>query len=279
MGLRSKWFPLALLLSAGACQRTAPADSVIEGQAGGVDFRVRLAKSLSDAERSAVTTAVSAALERVAESSRLRVPGAGAKAPLSPDALSILQEAVRVSELTSGALDVRLVAGTALRDLTLDDDSMTIAARTPADLDLSPLARSYGLDVAALELEELGYRDYLIEAGPVVRSHGRNSRDEAWRAAIHKAGGARGEVQREVPLSGFSLATASSDEDGGLLSVTVLGDSCLTTDALAAGLLVLGAEEGFRLAVDQDLAAVFLVRGEGGSLQERATPAFTELYG
>jgi thiamine biosynthesis lipoprotein len=255
----SKWFPLALLLLPPACQRAVPADTVIEGRAGGVDFRVRLAKSLSEPERAAVATLVSAALERVTDGSRLRLPGAGVKVPLSPDLLTILQESVRVSELTGGAFDI-----------TLDDDSMTAAsAGSAAELDLTELARSRALDLAAVELEELGYRDYLIEAGPVVRSHGRNSSDEAWKAVIPNS-------ERQVPLSGFSLATASR-EDGE--SVTVLGDSALRTKALAAGLLVLGPEEGFRLAAARDLAALFLVRGEGGGIQERATPAFTELYG
>jgi thiamine biosynthesis lipoprotein len=234
----------------------------VQGEAAGVDFRVRLAKRLSEAERTAVAAVVSGALERVSEESRLRLPGAGVEVPISPDTLAMLQEAVRVRELTGGAFD-----------LALDDDSMTAAAAGSAvELDLTELARSHAVDRAAAELEELGYRDYCIESGPFVRTRGRNSADEAWRAPIPNS-------NRQVPLSGFSLATASSDDGGQVLSLTVLGDSCLTTGALAAGLLRLGPDEGFRMAVAQDVAAMFLVRGEEGSVREQATPAFTELYG
>jgi thiamine biosynthesis lipoprotein len=118
-----------------------------------------------------------------------------------------------------------------------------------------------------------------------------------------KPGPGSGEIQRNVPLSGFSMATSGdyrgADEpeglvgklhmhlvdprtarplDHGLLSVTVLGETCMTTDALATGLLVLGPEDGFRLAVREGLAALFLVRTESGVLEERATPAFAELF-
>jgi thiamine biosynthesis lipoprotein ApbE len=52
----------------------------------------------------------------------------------------------------------------------------------------------------------------------------------------------------------------------------------MTVDALSIGLLVLGPEEGFRLAANQELPALFLVRSESGALEERKTPAFAELF-
>jgi thiamine biosynthesis lipoprotein len=118
-----------------------------------------------------------------------------------------------------------------------------------------------------------------------------------------KPGPGQGEIQRNVPLSGFSMATSgdyrgADDAEGlagklhahlvdprtgrpldhGLLSVTVLGETCMTVDALSIGLLVLGPEEGFRLAANQELPALFLVRSESGALEERKTPAFAELF-
>ena len=48
----------------------------------------------------------------------------------------------------------------------------------------------------------------------------------------------------------------------------------MRADALATGLLVLGPEEGYKLAVEHHLAALFLVAQEGGGLSERPTPAF-----
>jgi thiamine biosynthesis lipoprotein len=63
-----------------------------------------------------------------------------------------------------------------------------------------------------------------------------------------------------------------------LLSVTVLGEKCLAAEAMAKGLLVLGPEEGLRIAAEQDLAALFLVRSANGSIEDKASPSFAELY-
>ena len=143
----------------------------------------------------------------------------------------------------------------------------------------------------------------MIEAGSDVRTRGKDAAGEPWRVPVLKPGPGGGEIQRNLPLSGFSMAI-SGDYRGaddaealsgrlhahlvdprtgrplnhGLLSVTVVGESCLTAHALATGLLVLGPEEGFRHAAAEDIAALFLVRSETGSLEERATPAFAELF-
>ncbi len=165
------------------------------------------------------------------------------------------------------------------------------------------MATGYAIDLAAKALEERGYKHYLIEAGAEVRTRGKDPAGEPWRAPIVNPGPGRGEIQRNVPLSGFSMATSGdfrgADEgdalagklhahlvdprtgrplDHGLLSVTVLGNTCMTADALSKGLLVLGPEKGFRLAADEDLAALFLVRSESGALEERVTPAFADLF-
>ena len=58
-----------------------------------------------------------------------------------------------------------------------------------------------------------------------------------------------------------------------LASVTVLGESVMRADALATALLVLGPEKGYRLAEQQGLAALFIMK-RGGSFSEKATPQF-----
>lgn len=143
----------------------------------------------------------------------------------------------------------------------------------------------------------------MIESGSEVRTRGKDAAGEPWRVSIVKPGPGGGEIQRNVPLSGFSMATSGdyrgADDadalagklhshlvdprtgrplDHGLQSVSVLGETCLTARALATGLLVLGPEEGFRLAAAEEIAALFLVRSKTGSLEERATPDFAELF-
>jgi FAD:protein FMN transferase len=188
--------------------------------------------------------------------------------------------------------------------LVLDDDSIAVTKRIGSlQVDLSGLATGHALDLAAAALDERGYKDYLIEAEDRVRTRGKDPTGGPWPVPIMRPGPGRGEIQRTIPLSGFAMATAGdyrgtgdAEEllgklhphlvdprtarplDHGLLSVTVLGDRCLAAEAMALGLLVLGPAEGLRIAAAEDLAALFLVRSENGSLEERATPAFAELF-
>jgi thiamine biosynthesis lipoprotein len=333
---------LLLLLAANACAPESLQGERIEGEAAGASFAIELAERLAPAERAEVQKIVADALNRVSSKtstslpesdvSRLNRAGAGVETPISAETFEVLREALRVSELTGGAFDVTVLplarlygfgpggplspeppseeqiasarARVGFRNLDLDDDSITVTKRIDSvECDLSGIGTGYALDIAAAALEERGYRDYRIEVDAEVRTRGKNAASEPWLASILKPGPGRGEVERNVPLSGFSMATAADFRgadapenlvgklqahlvdprsgrplDHGLVSVTVLGDTCLTAEALATGLLVLGPEEGFRLAQDEDLAALFLVRSATGALQERATPAFAELF-
>mgnify|MGYP003322472240 FL=1 len=50
---------------------------------------------------------------------------------------------------------------------------------------------------------------------------------------------------------------------------------CMTADALATALLVLGPEDGYRFAVANDVAALMVVRQlDGSNFEYRPTPAF-----
>ena len=333
---------LILLLVANACDRERPQGERIEGEAAGASFVVQLAERLPPRERAQVEKIVADALERVSSKtstslpesdlSRLNRAEAGVEIPVSVETFEMVREAVRVSELTGGAFDVTVAPLARLwgfgpgasvspepptedeieqarfrvgfQNLALDDDSITITKQVESvECDLSGIATGYALDLAAAALEERGYKDYLIEVEAEVRTRGKDASFEPWLVSIVKPGPGRGEIQRNVPLSGFSMATsgdyrgADAPEslvgklhahlvdprsarplDHGLLSVTVLGETCMTADALATGLLVLGPEEGFRLAADEDLAALFLVRSQSGALEERTTPAFAELF-
>jgi thiamine biosynthesis lipoprotein len=101
-----------------------------------------------------------------------------------------------------------------------------------------------------------------------------------------------------VPLQGLSMATSGDYrnyyEIGGsrycheidpaarapvghtLASVTVVHADCMTADALATALFVLGPQRGPALAQARGWAALFVVR-EGGALRDLATPAFAAL--
>ena len=53
-----------------------------------------------------------------------------------------------------------------------------------------------------------------------------------------------------------------------LASVTVMAESSMRADALATGLMVLGPEGARTLAEREDIAALFILRGDGGFREE-----------
>jgi thiamine biosynthesis lipoprotein len=135
--------------------------------------------------------------------------------------------------------------------------------------------------------------------GGEVRTRGRNAAGEPWRIAIERPDTAQRAFQEVVPLSDLAMATSGDyrnfyEQDGvrfshtidprtgrpiqhRLASVSVIDPVCMRADGYATALMVLGEEEGFKLAEEQGLAALFLVR-KGDGFEERATAAFKTLF-
>jgi thiamine biosynthesis lipoprotein len=63
-----------------------------------------------------------------------------------------------------------------------------------------------------------------------------------------------------------------------LASVTVVHEQCVTADALATALTVLGSAEGLELAERSGLLALFIAREEGGALRSLATSRFARSF-
>jgi thiamine biosynthesis lipoprotein len=60
-------------------------------------------------------------------------------------------------------------------------------------------------------------------------------------------------------------------------SVSVIDELCVRADGFATALLVVGPEEGLRLAEELGIAALFLERGGDGRIIERASSVFQNL--
>jgi thiamine biosynthesis lipoprotein len=285
-------------------------------------------------DRAALERAVAAALERVdAVMSRYRAGSdldrfnrsrETAARPIPEDLAEILGLARSLSVLSGGAYDVTV--GPLIRLWGFDDGSRLAVAPAPEvlaavrervgygkleidpagpaarklhpelDVDLSSIAKGWGVDRVALALEAAGHRDHLVEIGGEVRAAGRNHLGEPWRIGVEKPLADRREVLEVVPLSDMAMATSGDYRnfylldgrrvshtidprsglpvDHGLASVTVLDPSCARADGLATALTVLGPVDGPALARREGLAALFLIRREDGTFERRATAAF-----
>ena len=183
--------------------------------------------------------------------------------------------------------------------LRLDAEQHQVRKEQPdLFLDLSSIAKGYAVDRVALALEDEAVEDYWVEVGGEVRVAGHNREGAPWRLGIERPQLAPGSVQRILHLDGHAVATSGDyrnyrEVDGEryshildprtgwpirhrLASVSIVHSSCMIADGLSTALLVMGPEEGYELAVQNDLAAFFVAR-KGQGFEERATPAFEEL--
>lgn len=161
-------------------------------------------------------------------------------------------------------------------------------------LDLSAIAKGFGVDMVSNYLQSQGIYDYMVEIGGEVRAGGKNHLGEPWRIGISTPGGGY-DIQKVVNVSRAALATSGDyrnyyEVDGkryshtidartgrpvthGLTSVTVITESCMEADAWATTLMVLGPDEGLNLALRHGLAAFFIVK-DGADFVEQMTPGF-----
>lgn len=201
---------------------------------------------------------------------------------------------------------VRASIGHELVETRLDPPALR--KQTPGVyLDLSSIAKGHGVDAVAELLLEAGVEAFMVEIGGEVRTLGRKPGGKPWRIGVEKVdalmSGSEGRpsLQRVVELVGRSMATSGDYRnyfehegvryshtidpttgrpvDHDLATVTVVAETCRDADGLATALLVLGPIAGYDWAVEREVAALFVSRGEDNELTEQATPAWETLIG
>jgi FAD:protein FMN transferase len=173
------------------------------------------------------------------------------------------------------------------------DPASRSARRTaPVRLDFSGIAKGYAVDAVAAWLREAGHRDFLVEIGGELTGAGIRPDGQPWWVDVEMAPGAAHPPIR-VALHGLSIATSGNYRrrfayggqhyahtidprtgwpiDNGVASVTVLHPSCMTADAWATALTVLGPE-GMPLAEREGLAVHMATRD-----REWLTPALAAM--
>lgn len=166
-------------------------------------------------------------------------------------------------------------------------------------LDLGAIAKGFGVDRVAALLRGRGLENFLVEIGGETLGVGRNDPGEPWRVGVLKPDGST-DLHGVVRLTGGNAIATSGDyrnfyrdENGELrahivdprtaapvghavASVSVRAGDCLTADALATALFVLGPDEGLPLLAARfpGCEALFLVRDGAEGFREIATAGF-----
>jgi thiamine biosynthesis lipoprotein len=164
-------------------------------------------------------------------------------------------------------------------------------------LDLSSIAKGYGVDQAADVVRATGFTDFLIEIGGEVVASGIRSDGHPWRVGINRPKPEAGwdEVYKVVSLENQAFATSGDyrqffvkngvryshiiDPKTGypvnnrVVSVSILAGNCTLADGLATAVMVMGAEKGLALIERiEGVEGLIIVEAPDGNLKEYASP-------
>ncbi len=241
---------------------------------------------------------------------------------VSPETAKVVREAIRIHGVTDGALDITVGplvnlwgfgpegrpervptdaeiaqrrAWVGIENLSVEGD--TLIKRIPQlYLDLSSIAKGYGVDVIADYLASQKIVNYMVDIGGEIRTRGVNGNDTAWRIAIEKPQAGMNQSVQEIIQPGEMAVATSGDYrnyfevDGTrfsheidpktgrpvthhLVSITVISPSCMTADGLSTGLDVMGPERGMALANLLGIPVFMIVKTDKG-FEERYSDAF-----
>lgn len=180
---------------------------------------------------------------------------------------------------------------------TLVDMSVPCITKSSPELfiNLSAIAKGYGVDELASFIESQGVESYMIEVGGELRMRGQSPRGTPWNIAIESPISEARTVQKIINPDIMGVATSGDyrnyfEKDGkryshtidpttgypiehSLVSVTVLAPSAMEADGLATAFMVLGEARSMEIAKQQNIAAFFIQKSSDGFV-ESFSPSF-----
>ncbi|MGB1263556.1 MAG: FAD:protein FMN transferase [Cognaticolwellia sp.] len=228
----------------------------------------------------------------------------------------VMKEAIRLGKLSNGALDVtvgplvnlwgfgpeyrpetvpdaELLANTKTRigldKLTLENDKLSKSIPN-LYVDLSTIAKGYGVDLVAEFIEQNAIDNYLVEIGGEMRLKGFKHTGELWHVAIEKPVSDQRSVHQIIVPKDNAVATSGDyrnyfeangqrfshiiDPASGkpinhkLVSVTVIHPSSMTADGLSTAMMVMGEEKALAFAEANQLAVYIIAKTDHGFVEQ-----------
>ena len=248
---------------------------------------------------------------------------------ISNDFLRVMEAGQRIHRLSDGAWDGTLnplvdlwgfgradrrdkvpskaEIATLLPDIGFDNIEIVSAGylikkRAAVTVDLSSIAKGYGVDEVAALLRSLGYRDYLVEIGGEVFATGHRQDKTPWRIGINRprVDAAFDEVYAVVALSNQGFATSGDyrnffQVDGvryshvidprtgfpvsnGVVSASIISGNCMMADGIATAVMVMGVKKGLEMIDRLDgVEGLIVVEKKNGRLADYPSKGFKEM--
>lgn len=133
-------------------------------------------------------------------------------------------------------------------------------------IDLSAIAKGYAVDQVAKSLDDLGCEKFMVEVGGEVFTRGERTAGGKWRIAVERPSDRGRAIGSVAEISDQGMATSGDyrnfkKADGkryshtidpttcrpvkhNLASACIIADDCMTADAIATAIMVLGVKKG-----------------------------------
>ncbi len=329
---------ITLVIILSACFPSNPSNKtevLLQGRTMGTSYNIKVVATQEQLDELKLQQQIDEALKQVNQAMSTYIPSSEISQfnqsnsteaiEISAGFARVLAESIRIGELTQGKLDVTVGPlvnlwgfGPEQRPETVPNDKLLqetrkriglsnillegnqLSKKIPAlYIDLSTIAKGYGVDIVAELIEANGFFNYLVEIGGELRVKGFKSTGELWAIAIEKPVSNERSVQEIIIPKDNAVATSGDYrnyfEAGGerfshiidpatgkpikhnLVSVTVIHPSSMTADGLSTALMVMGMEQGLAFAKDHDIAALFISKRENG-FDEYFTVKFKQYF-
>jgi FAD:protein FMN transferase len=191
------------------------------------------------------------------------------------------------------------LADVGFENIEIRDAGGLVKRRASVSIDLSSIAKGFGVDQVADVLRQAGFADFLVEIGGEVCAAGVRPDGRPWRVGINRPqpGARPDELYKVISLQNQALATSGDYrlffvQDGvryshiidprtgypvtnRVVSVSVVADTCTFADGLATAVMVMGAEKGLALINRlEGVDGLIVVEGPGGELADHASKGF-----
>jgi thiamine biosynthesis lipoprotein len=296
--------------------------TVVTGRFGSVDgLQPKIDRRLDEVNRSMSPYMAESEISRFN-----RLAEVGREFPVSSDFLRVMQTAAHIHRLSEGAWDgtvsplvdlwgfgragrvdkppaaekiVALLREVGFENIEIRETGALVKRRAQVTLDLSSIAKGFGVEAVAGVVRGEGFADFLVEIGGEVVAAGRRADGERWRVGINRPGAdARpDEVYRVVALENRAFATSGDyrqffvadgvryahiiDPRTGypvanrVVSASVVAADCTLADGLATAVMVMGAEKGLALLERLDgVEGLIVVADAAGNLTDFASAGF-----
>jgi thiamine biosynthesis lipoprotein len=245
----------------------------------------------------------------------------------SADFMNVIAVAQNLYELTGGAWDGTIKPlidlwgfGSSVRSKKRIPDTMEIVSilseigfnhieiskngyffkkKACISIDLSSIAKGYGVDAVAALIKGSGFENFLVEIGGEVFASGFRADGKQWRVGINRpeTGSPSDCVYKVITIHDKALATSGDYRNffemegkryshvidprtgypvsNGVVSVSIIADNCTLADGLATAVMVLGYQKGIEL-VDRlnGVECLIIVQQDNDSLINHYSKGF-----